>query len=161
MIRLETPRLLLRAPTLADRDAYLALNTDPRILRYVGTVLPPDPAGVGAWIEALSDRFPEASPRGVWAAEHAGRFVGSFMLRPAKDTGEPELGYRLLPAFWGKGLATEACRAMLALVHGERVVARAHRDNAASRRVMERLGMRLAREYEWEGKPSVEYAISL
>ena len=156
MLPLRTARLLLRAPTLGDLEGYLALNGDPQVIRYVGTALVPD----AAWIEGLAKRFPVGSRRGVWAAEREGQFVGSFMLRPARDTGEPELGYRLLPAFWGQGLATEACRALLDLARGERVVARVHRDNAASRHAAERLGMALAREYEWEGRPSVEYAIA-
>lgn len=158
MIRLVTERLILRAPTLDDVPAYLLLNGDAKVTQFVGTALAEDTAGIAAWIEGLGQRYPEGSRQGVWAAEAEGRFAGSFMLRPARDTGELELGYRLLPEFWGRGLATEAARALVDLAVGERVVARIHRDNIASRKLAEGLGMTLVRTYEWEGRPSVEYA---
>lgn len=159
MQTLRTERLVLRAPSLGDAEDYLRLNNDPQVTRYVRTTLPPERRELEEWIGGLSERFPAGSRRGVWAGEFRGDFLGSFMLRPARDTGELELGYRLMPQFWGQGLATEACLALLTLADGERVVARAHRDNAASLKVMRRLGMSLVREYQWEGVPSVEYAV--
>lgn len=158
MIDLNTSRLVLRAPTRDDLEDYLDLNADPRVVRFVGTTLPAHPEETVAWIEGLAIRFPTGSRRGVWVAEYEGEFAGSFMLRPARDTGELELGYRLRPALWGRGLATEASRALLNLADGIRVVARIHRDNLASRYVAERIGLALVREYEWNGRPSVEYA---
>lgn len=158
MVRLVTPRLVLRAPTMDDLDALVRLGTDPRVARFPP---PTNREATQAWLATLSIRFPEGSRRGVWIAESEGRLVGALNFRPSIDTGELEIGYRFSPEVWGRGLATEAVQAFLALAPGERVIARSHRDNLASRRVMQRSGMALVREYEHEGEPSVEYATTL
>lgn len=63
------------------------------------------------------------------------------------DHGTVELGFIFHPSHHGKGLATEACEAALALAFGEldlhRVIGRCDPRNTASSRLMERLGMRL------------------
>jgi RimJ/RimL family protein N-acetyltransferase len=60
--------------------------------------------------------------------------------------GGTELGYRLYPAFWGRGLATEGARALIGSAFGrlrlDRVVATTMADNAGSWRVLEKCGMR-------------------
>ncbi len=62
----------------------------------------------------------------------------------------PEIGWRLHPTYWGRGLATEAASA--ALVHGfgdlgfDEIVSIYEPDNVASGRVMERIGMRVDRD---------------
>ncbi len=76
---------------------------------------------------------------------------------------EIELAYRLAKPYWGKGYATEAARAWVA--HGfeelglERILAEAHRDNTASRRVLEKVGMRYERTTRHDGEPACMYAI--
>jgi RimJ/RimL family protein N-acetyltransferase len=115
-------------------------------------------------------------PWGFWAAVDplSGDFLGWFHLRPGRDSppDEPELGYRLRRAVWGRGLATEGSRALIDAAfteHGaRRVYATTMVVNAASRRVMEKVGMRLVRSFhgEWpEAIPGdehgdVEYAIT-
>lgn len=58
---------------------------------------------------------------------------------------EIEVGYRLMKSAWGRGLATEGARAMLRYGFGERgldrIVAVTHPDNAASQRVLRKLGL--------------------
>ncbi len=121
----------------------------------------PEPNSLGqalAWIERLNSIY--RGERGFWAAEEAGRFVGWFHLRPARDTGETELGYRLRQDVWGRGLATEGSRALIDLA-GERVVARTMIANLRSRRVMEKLGMAVVRTFPYSGEgpeDEMEYA---
>jgi RimJ/RimL family protein N-acetyltransferase len=70
------------------------------------------------------------------------------MLRPDRDTGEVELGYRLRAAAWGRGYATEGAVALLRTAFADlgltSVFARTMAVNHASRRVLEKAGMRLA-----------------
>ena len=76
---------------------------------------------------------------------------------------EIELAYRLAKPYWGRGYATEAARAWVA--HGfeelalDRIVAETHPDNAASRRVLEKVGMRYERTTRHDGEPACVYAI--
>ncbi len=79
--------------------------------------------------------------------------------------GEPvvEIGWTLLPAFWGRGYATEAARAALAygfeIVGLEEIVSFTMVENRASRRVMERIGMTYDREIERAGLAHVLYRL--
>src|SRR5690606_553796 len=61
------------------------------------------------------------------------------------------LGYRLVRAFWGRGLATEGVRALIrkgfAELGLERMVATTYEDNLASQRVMQKAGMTLVRRF--------------
>ncbi len=86
---------------------------------------------------------------GLWALVGDGRLIGyaGFALPTflPKVMPVPEIGWRLHPEYWGRGLATEAARA--ALDHGfgdlrfDQVVSIYEPDNVASGRVMERIGM--------------------
>ncbi|WNV73666.1 GNAT family N-acetyltransferase [Geodermatophilus sp. DSM 44513] len=100
----------------------------------------------------LLHRHPATGRPGYWAAEDrgTGRFLGWFAFRPLDDGGaEVELGYRLRRAAWGRGLATEGARALVddgfAGPLLQRVCASTMTVNAASRRVLERTGLRLVR----------------
>jgi ribosomal-protein-alanine N-acetyltransferase len=76
---------------------------------------------------------------------------------------EIELAYRLAKPYWGKGYATEAARAWVQ--HGfdelglDRIVAVTHPENAASQRVLEKVGMRYERMTDYNGVTARLYAI--
>jgi len=76
---------------------------------------------------------------------------------------EVEIGWWLAPAYWGKGLATEAARQALAygfeVGNLYRIVAIAQSANRDSLRVMERIGMRFEREAVHKGIRVVLYSI--
>jgi len=95
-----------------------------------------------------------------------GRLIGFTGLQPlvAESTPEVEIGWWLAKDCWGKGLATEAARAALrgGFEHGglRRVVSIARPENAASIRVMQKLGMRFERHFIHEEIQHVLYAIA-
>lgn len=158
MIPLRTGRLLLRAFRLDDVDNLVALDADPAVREFLD--MPEAPAAKQAeeWLTRIAVNYPEGSARGYWAAEEDGRFVGWFHLRPARDTGECEIGWRLRKDAWGRGLATEGGRTLIDLAE-ERVIARTMIANARSRRVMVKLGMTPVREFLYDDRlPCVEYA---
>jgi RimJ/RimL family protein N-acetyltransferase len=77
---------------------------------------------------------------------------------------EPEIGYRLMPEFWGKGLATEAVRAWVGHCFTEldlpRVIAIIEPENGASIRVAEKAGMAFEKEtWKWDRTVRI-YAIA-
>ena len=177
LIFLETERLILRRFAMADVDNLVDLDGDPEVMRFIngGKATSRDEVqnDILPWFLHYYERF---DGYGFWAAieKSTGEFVGWFHFRPDEGSGphEPELGYRLRRSAWGKGLATEGSRALIQKGFTEfgvqRVVASTMTVNVASRRVMEKAGLKFVRTFfeEWpeaiEGSEEgdVEYALS-
>jgi RimJ/RimL family protein N-acetyltransferase len=159
-------------------DHLVALDSDPEVMRFLSGGTPTPREEIKHDILPAFLRYYERGDRyGFWAAiERAtGDFLGWFHFRPLPGVGpdEPELGYRLRKAAWGKGYGTEVSRALIRKGFTElgvrRVVASTYQDNVGSRRVMEKAGMTFVRTFRynagdpaaqelWEGD-DVEYAI--
>ncbi len=154
---LETPRLVLREMTDADADLLLALSQNPNVTRYILSE-PPLTTRADA-LAVLRERvFPQyAQGLGRWACieKQSSDFIGWCGIKHIPDDGEYDLGYRFFEERWGHGYATEAARATsdFARQHlrGKRVVGKAMRENAASRRVLEKAGLILEGDVESEG----------
>ena len=162
-----TSRLLVRPRTLADTDACLVMDGDPEVTRFVS----------GPWSDAIAHRaFIEARTRGPYAAglgywcicrrDEPASFLGWILLIPADGTGpEIEIGWRLRRQVWRQGYATEAARPVLrhafATLRLARVIAMIAPDNAGSRGVAEKLGMRAKGLVAHQGRPALRYAFSL
>jgi RimJ/RimL family protein N-acetyltransferase len=117
-------------------------------------------------LDALHRRLPGTWGRdgfGVWVARHRpdGRFVGRGGLRRVRVGGrdEVEVAYALVPAFRGRGLATElareAVRVGFEVLRLTELVCYTLPTNAASRRVMGKAGFRHERDVEHAGLPHV------
>ncbi|MGH1563525.1 GNAT family N-acetyltransferase [Mumia sp. DW29H23] len=176
-VLLTTARVRLRQFTADDADLLTALDNDPAVMHFINNGLPvPREEIVDEVLPAFLAWHARHPLYGFWAAEdlETGRFLGWFHLRPGEDAGprEPELGYRLQTFAWGQGYATEVSQALVdhafASSDVERVTAETMAVHLASRRVMEKAGMRLVRTFhaDWpvriEGDEhgDVEYAIT-
>jgi len=152
----ETARLRLRRFTEADADSLFELDSDPQVMRYLtgGRPTPREVVRDEILPKVLHD-YGRSARHGRWAAmeKEAGGFVGWFGLElPADDRrDDAELGYRLRRSAWGKGYATEGSRALVAKAFTElglhRVYAETMAVNLASRRVMEKAGLRYVRTF--------------
>src|SRR5262249_58043580 len=102
---------------------------------------------------------------GRWACVHkqGGAVIGFAGLKHLDDLGEVDIGYRLLPAYWGAGLATEACRAVLdhgfASLRLGRVIGLVDPRNVASVRVLEKLGLSFVGLVDYDGHRVTKYVI--
>jgi RimJ/RimL family protein N-acetyltransferase len=176
-IFLETERLVLRQFTEDDVDNLVELDGDPQVMQFINGGRPtPREEIENDVLPAFLGYYERFAGYGFWAAEEkaTGRFVGWFHFRPAKDAraGEVELGYRLRKSAWGQGYATEGSLALIekgfAEFGVERVVAFTMVVNVASRRVMEKAGLRYVRTFhqswpdyiEGEEQGDVEYALT-
>jgi RimJ/RimL family protein N-acetyltransferase len=174
---LTTPRLLLREFTADDVDLLVELDSDPEVVHHItGGRTTPRSEVEAEVLPAFLAYHRRPDGYGFWAAVHrgTGEFLGWFHLRPEPGgpADEPELGYRLRRSAWGQGYATEGARALVDRAFTElgarRVTASAMAVHGASRRVMEKAGLRFVRSMtlEWpdripgDEQGDVEYAIT-
>ncbi|MBI3127869.1 MAG: GNAT family N-acetyltransferase [Candidatus Tectomicrobia bacterium] len=149
-IPLETARLILRPASPADAPAIEPLLSEWEVARHTARVPHPFPeGGAEAWL-ALASGEREAG-RGLMLAieeKAAGRLTGCIGLETGDNEGRLEIGYWIGRPFWGRGYATEAVRALTGWAFGHlpirEIKAGVFPDNAASMRVLEKAGFRLA-----------------
>ena len=161
-IVIETERLLLREITLDDQEALFRLHSDPSVQKYTGE---PVVKSIDEIKKAIENRILGYKKYGYgrWATilKSGNQFVGWAGLAYLPEFDEIDLGYRFLPEFWGKGLATEASRAILNYGFNtlklKKIVAIAMKENKASIRVMEKVGMQFEKFAPYE--PGTEDAV--
>jgi RimJ/RimL family protein N-acetyltransferase len=148
VFRLETRRLWLRWPRMADAQAILRQAGDKVVAETTGTVPHPYPP------QAV-EPFIFGSRKGNALGEHLvlaitlkarpNELIGVIGIHP-REAGLPFIGYWLGKDHWGEGLATEAAQAMIdaafSLAAAPAVEASARVINPASRRVLEKCGFR-------------------
>src|SRR5436190_8096080 len=148
---IETERLLLRSFSADDLDAFASLNADPDVMRYIGDGKPQGKEQTEIRLNAVLDHW-EQHGFGLFTVleKESGEFAGFCGLKYLDTSSEIEVGYRLAKKFWGRGLATEAARASLHYGFEElaldRIVAVVQPENAASCRVIEKIGLRYERD---------------
>lgn len=145
---LTTERLLLRRWKLSDREPFAAINADPKAMQYFPEVLSREESD--QLIERIETHF-DNHGFGLFAAEllaekqligFIGLHVSTFQ---AHFTPAIEIGWRLDPAHWNKGLATEGSKEIIRLAFDrhklDELVSFTVPENVATRQVMEKLGM--------------------
>jgi ribosomal-protein-alanine N-acetyltransferase len=164
MHEIETARLRLRMLTRADLAELTRIVADPEVMKYLGRVPGPlTAAEAEAFFDSVFAHW-ERHGFGRWAVveKSTGQLVGCAGFR--SHEGQAELNYLLDRPHWGRGLGTEMASACLRagfVRHGfGAVVAFTRPENAASRRVLEKAGMRYEGEAETHGVASVRYAIT-
>jgi RimJ/RimL family protein N-acetyltransferase len=162
---LETSRLLLREMTEADAEHLLALGRNPNVMRYIPGE-PPVTSLDDALVVLRERVFPQyAHGIGRWACieKTSGAFIGWCGVKYIAEDDEYDVGYRFFEEHWGNGYATESASAVCELARrhlvGKRVVGKALRDNAASRRVLEKIGLVYEGEVETEFGPTSVYVL--
>ena len=155
---IETERCLLTAPRPADLDTVVRLYTDARVRRHLGG--PRSEADARMAFAAMLDGRPDEH---TWVIRlrAGGEPVGLVILAPHHNRSDTEVSYLLLPDVWGQGYAGEAVRAVIDhALNGlglTRVVAETQAANAASRRMLERVGLRASQTLTRFGAAQVIY----
>lgn len=159
---IETARLQLRQFVLEDLDELYRLYSNPDVMKYVGKgakTKEETEAALVSTVEHYRHGF------GMWAVIHKadGKLLGRCGLCFLDRTPEVELGYVLDKLYWGRGLATEAARASLRygfeVANLDRIVAIARPENVASRRVMEKVGMKYEKNAYFYNTDVAYYAL--
>ena len=149
--RIETERLVLRRWRDADLDGFAAMNADPEVMRFIGDGHVHDRAEAATMLDRVRRDW-TVYGFGRWAVERRsdGAFAGfcgvGFLKSFPELSGEPEIGWRLPRALWGVGYATEAaiasCDDFFRTTSYDHIISLSQPGNAASQRIMEKLGMR-------------------
>ena len=147
MTLLHTARLRLEPFTDAHLDGLAILNSDPEVMRYI-TGKPKALEEVREAIGRMKQHWIHFGC-GWWSFfdNESNRIIGAGCIQPlGKVPGNPlEIGWRLAKDKWHQGYASEAARGMaeyaFTTLHSPDLTAVCHPDNAASAKVMERLGM--------------------
>ena len=142
---LKTERLLLRPYFAEDADAFYAYMSDPEVTRFE----PYPPMTPKQAEDELLRRTQNPDFIAVCTPPDKvhlyGALIGHIFFTPCAF-GTWELGYMLHRAYWHRGYASEAARAVIDTVFREglahRVIAMCNPENTASERLMQRLGMR-------------------
>lgn len=161
IVEVDTARLRLRQWRESDREPFAALNADPAVMEFFLSPLSRESsdASIDAWQSQLASRG-----WSNWALElkASGELLGftglSIPRRVLPFSPCVEVGWRLARKHWGQGYATEAARAALevgfARLDLPEIVSFTTAGNVRSRAVMERIGMRDARQdFEYPGFP--------
>lgn len=161
---IETTRLFLRPFQAADAPLAYPWLTDAEIMRYMPTgqdhTLEQVEARVARYI-THQERY--GYSRWLIYDRTSGEAIGDAGLLTLPETGEIELGYRLVKPRWGQGLATEAAQGWLDYAFGQlglaELIAFSHPDNSASVRVMQKCGFHFLRQDQVSGMEVVVYGI--
>jgi RimJ/RimL family protein N-acetyltransferase len=158
----ETKRLAHREFTIDDADVAFALNSNPDVMRYTGDDSLASVEDAKEFIRHYPDFDRYGYGRWACVLKETRTVIGFCGLKYLPDMGEVDIGYRFLPQYWGRGLATEACSACLEFGFGtlglSRIVAFVMPGNIASVRVLEKAGMQFEAEFDYDGISTLRYA---
>lgn len=146
---IETARTYIREFTLADAEAVLNFNGDSQVTRFTGDA---------DMVKNLDDA--KTVIKDIWLKEYkqygygrwavvdkgSGKVIGFCGLKYIPELNMPDVGYRFIPEFWGKGYATETalacvkyCREQLGI---QRFFGDVMEQNVASIKVLKKLGLK-------------------
>ncbi|GLP95872.1 GNAT family N-acetyltransferase [Paraferrimonas sedimenticola] len=157
-VLIDTPRLQMRHFCIADVDDVFEFSTHDEVTRYTGD------AGVVKTrqdaMNLITELWEEEYRRygyARYALVHKGdnKVIGFCGVKYLEDEGRPDIGYRMLPEYWGQGLAYEAAQAAMDYARDElgltNIMAEAVVENIASNKILTKIGLTLVDTYHRYG----------
>ena len=153
----ETPRTILREMNMDDVDPFFEMDSDPEVHKYLGTRPAENRDQIIETIHYVRQQYID-NGIGRWAIveKSTNKFIGWTGLKLVKDlindqTDYYDLGYRLIRKYWGQGYATETAQASLRYgfdkLNLNEIIATVNCENAASKKVVEKLGFTLCETF--------------
>ena len=164
-MQLETDRLVLRSFRAQDVDVMAQLFANPDFMRFSLGVFTERKRTV-EFIEKVMgwDHVGMPSQFAVAPRGHQALIGYCGFFHHPEVPGEVEIGYRLHPDYWNRGLITEAARGVrdhgFAHLNLPRVISLIHPENLPSRRVAEKNDMNVEQEITFRGFPTLVYVIT-
>jgi RimJ/RimL family protein N-acetyltransferase len=160
---LQTERCIIRELTPEDAAFAFELNLDPLVLQFTGDGPFASLEDAKSFLENYD--YNKLHRMGRWGVVRKSdeKVIGWCGLKYHPDIDEVDLGYRFLIEHRNEGYATEASLACIDYgfntLNLERIVANAVKENGASIKVMEKVGMKFCKETILHGQTSVQYEI--
>jgi ribosomal-protein-alanine N-acetyltransferase len=164
-MELQTSRLILRSFREEDADVMAQLFANPDFMRFSLGIFTERKQTV-AFIEKVMDWNGAGVPSQFAVLPRAEDAIVGYcgFFHHAEVPGEVEIGYRLHPDYWSRGLITEAARAVRDHAFRDRKLSRVisliHPENIPSRRVAEKNGMAIEKQITFRGFPALVYAMN-
>jgi ribosomal-protein-alanine N-acetyltransferase len=167
MPNIETARLQLRQYTLDDLNALAQILSNPEVMKYSPRGVIPNEKLKQVTQEILEFFIThwEHHAFGAWAViyKQTSQLIGHCGLNFLPNSPEVEVLYRFDQPYWNQGIATEATKASLRYgfeeVKLERIVAITTPEHLASRRVMEKAGLKYEKDAHFYNLDVVYYAL--
>lgn len=162
--QLLTDRLRLRPYRSDDVTAMFAVFGDPEVMRYSMSGADPSVESTQARIQKLMDHQVSFG-FSLWVVEDpsTGAIIGDCGLKQLEEGPEIEVGYRFAKSHWGRGYASEAAAASVRYGFGTlglaRIVAVVEPPNVASRKVLEKIGLKYQCLAHYYGRPMNYFAV--
>ena len=161
----ETPRLILRRFSAEDAPLIFHLNSDPEVVKYVHErLLQTEEDAKDVIVNIILPQYERNLGRWAMHTKSDNEFIGWCGLKYLPERNEIDLGYRIKKKSWGNGYATEA--AIHTLAYGFNtlqlplIVGKAHVENLASLKILEKIGMKFIREEVEDECPIKVYTIA-
>ena len=154
---IETKRIILRKFDAADAQAVFEFSSNVEVQKHTGDALFKTIDEAEKVIENIW--LPEYKKYGYarWAVVHKAdnKVIGFAGLKYLAEMDETDIGYRFLPPYWGKGIATEVSKEIIKygfeILNLERIIGIIEPENIASGKVLENAGLKFYKIDEYEG----------
>jgi RimJ/RimL family protein N-acetyltransferase len=168
-VHIETPRLIMREFREEDAEGLFKMESDPLVLKYLEVEPLQKLDDIYPIIERVQKQYEDNGiGRWVMIEKQSGELMGwtGLKLEPMETNGYTnyyDLGYRMIPRYWGKGYATESALASVDYgfkeLHLDKINGAADVKNIASNRVLQKTGLQLIEAFDYQGIPHHWYEL--
>lgn len=162
-VYLETERTIMRVLTVRDASDFYNLNLDLEVLKYTGDV-PFETLELAKTFLSSYDQYEKYGVGRLAVIEKAtSKFIGWCGLKYNPNEDIYDLGFRFFKQYWNQGFASETAKKCLDYGFNDlklnRIVGRAMKENIASIKVLEKIGMNFKENFDFDGFEGVIYEL--
>lgn len=156
---IKTERLYLRELNISDAESFYKLNLNPNVIKYTGSSAFKNIDEAEHFLKNYLDY--ERNGFGRWAVikSSTNQFLGWCGLKYDESCHETDIGFRFFEHFWNQGFATESAKACIDYgfekLNLQTIVGRAMKENTASVKVLEKIGMVYDKDFNFDGHEGV------
>lgn len=160
-MELETERTYLRKLMVQDAEEFYRLNLDPEVLKFTGDKPFETQKDAETFLASYNPYKEYGVGRLAVIEKSTDQFIGWCGLKFSPDVQEYDIGFRFYKSYWNKGFATETAKRCLDFGFDElgltQIVGKAMKENDASIKVLEKLGMVFKADFDFDGQEGVIY----
>jgi RimJ/RimL family protein N-acetyltransferase len=162
MIKIETERILLREFTLEDCEAVFEFSMNKEVQKYTGDITLQTVNQAKDIIKNVWFSDYKKYGYGRWAVVYkpVNKVIGFAGLKYLPELDETDIGYRFLPEYWGKGIATEVSKEIIKygfeVLKLKKIIGITMTNNIASSKVLEKIGLGFYKYDSYKGEDENE-----